>query len=347
MAIQIGVFSPRFFFHSARFCHFPAILTPKIHTNNPIRAFFVLFRPTRAHQFWCMSKQLHFALLRGQWAIQPEAAQNWLPIIANWLNGGQFPEASAPTANIVSFYNTKGQALRADDNNEVALPPDSVVVIENIGEMLKYGGMCSYGTEEIASALAAALASPNVAGAVLRMDSPGGQVVSIAPLLDVIQSSKKPIVTLADTCASAAYYVASATDYIMAENNISARFGSIGVVIGFADFTAYYEAKGIKMHEIYADQSTHKNRDYQEALKGNYEPIKVDMLNPIATQFQNHVKASRGTKLKLSEEGILAGRMFYAQDALKNGLIDGIGNLSAALAKVRQLATIKSFLSNP
>lgn len=294
-----------------------------------------------------MSKKLHFALLRGQWAIQPEAAQNWLPVIANWLNGGQFPEASSPTASIVSFYNAKGQPLPADENNDVSIPPDSVVVIENIGEMLKYGGMCSYGTEEIASALAAALASPNVTGAVLRIDSPGGQVVSIAPLLDVIQSSNKPIVTLADTCASAAYYVASATDYIMAENNISARFGSIGVVIGFADYTAYYEDKGIKLHEIYADQSTHKNDGYNEALKGNYEPIKTNMLNPLAVQFQNHVKAKRGSKLNTAIEGILAGRMFYAQDALNYGLIDGIGNLTAALAKVRQLATIKSFLSNP
>lgn len=294
-----------------------------------------------------MSKKLHFALLRGQWAIQPEAAQNWLPVIANWLNGGQFPEASSPTASIVSFYNAKGQPLPADENNDVSIPPDSVVVIENIGEMLKYGGMCSYGTEEIASALAAALASPNVTGAVLRIDSPGGQVVSIAPLLDVIQSSNKPIVTLADTCASAAYYVASATDYIMAENNISARFGSIGVVIGFADYTAYYEDKGIKLHEIYADQSTHKNDGYNEALKGNYEPIKTNMLNPLAVQFQNHVKAARGSKLNTAIEGILAGRMFYAQDALNYGLIDGIGNLTAALAKVRQLATIKSFLSNP
>ena len=257
------------------------------------------------------------------------------------------PANTEPKGSIMSFFNTKGQQLHADENNEVALPQDSVLVLENIGEMLKYGGMCTYGTDELALALSAALANPNIAGAVLRMDSPGGEVAAIAPLLHVIQSSKKPIVTLADKCASAAYYVASATSYIMAENNISAAFGSIGVVIGFADFTAYYEAKGIKMHEIYADQSTHKNLAYHEALKGNYEPLKVDMLNPIAAQFQNHVKASRGTKLNTSVEGILAGRMFYAQDALNYGLIDGIGTLQDALAKVRQLATIKSFLSNP
>ena len=42
--------------------------------------------------------------------------------------------------------------------------------------------------------------------------------------------------------------------------------------------------------------------------------------------------------LKTDAEGILNGRMFYAKDALNNGLIDRIGTAQEATDEVRRLA---------
>ena len=46
----------------------------------------------------------------------------------------------------------------------------------------------------------------------------------------------------------------------------------------------------------------------------------------------------RGEKLDKSVEGIISGRMFYAEDALKYGLIDSIGDKQYAINRAREIA---------
>jgi len=223
-------------------------------------------------------------------------------------------------------------------------PEGSVAVITLKGDMLKDGTMCSYGTEEIAAAMREAASSPKIIGIRLDMDSGGGAVDAIPPMLDAIsfsQSQKKPVVACCDLCASACYYVACHCNKIIADNDISAEFGSIGVMMQFPDYAKYYEKQGIKVHTIYSDLSTHKNAPFEAALKGEYKSIKEEMLNPLAREFQQAVKSHR-PNLDDKVDGILNGRMFFAKDALKYGLIDAIGNRDAATEEVRRLAASMS-----
>lgn len=231
------------------------------------------------------------------------------------------------------------------------VPEGSVAVITLKGDMLKDGTMCSYGTEEIAAAIREAAASQKIIGIRLDIDSGGGAVDAIAPMLDAIsfsQSQNKPVVACCDLCASAAYYVACHCNKIMADNDISAEFGSIGVMMQFPDYAKYYEQKGIKVHTIYSDLSTHKNAPFEAALKGEYKSIKEEMLNPLAREFQQAVKSHR-PNLDDKIDGILNGRMFFAKDALKYGLIDAIGNRDAATEEVRKLvasASLEEYAAN-
>lgn len=232
--------------------------------------------------------------------------------------------------------------MKADKYSDA--PEGSVAVITLKGDMLKDGTMCSYGTEEIAAAMREAASSPKIIGIRLDMDSGGGAVDAIAPMLDAIsfsQSQKKPVVACCDLCASACYYVACHCNKIIADNDISAEFGSIGVMMQFPDYAKYYEQKGIKVHTIYSDLSTHKNAPFEAALKGEYKSIKEEMLNPLAREFQQAVKSHR-PNLDDKVDGILNGRMFFAKDALKYGLIDAIGNRDAATEEVRRLAASMS-----
>lgn len=66
--------------------------------------------------------------------------------------------------------------------------------------------------------------------------------------------------------------------------------------------------------------------------------IKREELNPLAQRFQDEVASKRGEKLDKSVEGILSGRMFYAEDALKYGLIDSIGDKQYAINRARELS---------
>jgi protease-4 len=231
-------------------------------------------------------------------------------------------------------------AGHAQDNQFAKAPKDSVAIIPLRGDMMKEGTMCSYGTEEIAAVIREAADARNIIGTRLDIDSGGGAVDAIAPMLEAIafsQSKGKPVVARCDLCASAAYYVACHCNRIVADNDISAEFGSIGVMMQFPDYAKYYEQKGIKIHTIYSDLSDYKNAPFEAARKGDYKAIKQEMLNPLAVQFQEAVK-SRRQNLKADVEGILNGRMFYAKDALANGLIDQIGTAAEATELVRRLA---------
>lgn len=57
----------------------------------------------------------------------------------------------------------------------------------------------------------------------------------------------------------------------------------------------------------------------------------------LARKFQEAVKHQRGDKLIQSIEGILAGRMFYAETAQENGLIDNMGNMDYAIQRVNEI----------
>ena len=67
------------------------------------------------------------------------------------------------------------------------------------------------------------------------------------------------------------------------------------------------------------------------------DSIKQEMLNPLAQQFQEAVKAHR-KDLKQDVDGILNGRMFFARQALEHGLIDQVGTVETATELVRQLS---------
>lgn len=279
-------------------------------------------------------------ILRGPWLIEPKTALSYLPLVANILNKTQSDYDPRPEAiGIREVVAPTGESISTDED----IPEGSVGIVNIMGAMIKYGNLCAWGADELVEMCKAYANNDNIVGIVWRMDSGGGSVAAVAPYLDFLKSTNKPVVSLCDMSASANYYIASGTDHIMAENNISSTFGSIGVMVEFADFREYYEKQGVKLHTIYADQSTHKNLAFQKALEGDYEPLKEEMLNPLAIKFQDFVKANR-RNLKMVE-GVLNGKMFYAEEALDIGLIDSIGNLDAAIDYVKFLASARSFIS--
>lgn len=282
--------------------------------------------------------KLFSALLRGTWAITPQAAMEYFPLVQTILDGKfeDLPANDKPEA-IITYMDTKGRMYGHSWEDPADNPDNAVAIVEVIGAITKYGGMCQYGAEEIGNMISMLMRSDKVKGIILKTDSPGGAVNAIAPLIDPLIARTKPVVALCDTCASAGYYTAIHTDHIMADNTISASFGSIGVMVKLADMKGYYEQKGVKFHTIYSNHSEHKNQAFELALEGEYDAIREEHLDPFAISFQSAVKKQRGVRLDQSVPGVLSGKMFFAEEAKQIGLIDSIGNIEMAMDKVLEL----------
>jgi len=229
------------------------------------------------------------------------------------------------------------------------LPAGSIAGFGVSGTMLKHGTLCTYGTEEIAAQMMAAAHHKNISGALVDLDSGGGGVNSIAPLSEAVRKFRalgKPVLFHIDNAYSAGYWFASEGNHIMAQNDISAGAGSIGVMMSFADVKGYYEAKGYKMHTIYAPESEEKNATYELALEGKYDKIKTEDLSPLALRFHEAVKENRGSKLNLADASILKGKTYSARASVANGLIDSIGTKDDAVQMLFDLIAAEKFVNN-
>lgn len=286
---------------------------------------------------------LYSAVCRGKWFISFKEVDANLLLLqrlfshdASLVDGKPLSESDP----IPVMIEHEGRLMKSAGTFDNA-PEGSTAIIPLRGTMLKYGTMCSYGTLEVADTIREAAQSPKISSIVLNIDSGGGSVDAIAPLADAIrlaQSKRKAVVANCSLCASAAYYVASFCNEIQADNDIDAEFGSIGVMMSFADYAKYYENEGIKVHTIYSNLSDYKNAPFEAAKKGEYDKIRNEELDPLARDFQENVKRNRGTRLKLDTEGLLQGRMFYARDAVRVGLADAVGSLTQAITRSRELS---------
>lgn len=228
----------------------------------------------------------------------------------------------------VSFYNGFGWF---DDIN--AKVSGSVMVIDLIGTMYQYL------TQYVSDMIAHAEEDPEIIGVILHVNTPGGSVTSMYCLEDALKNRTKPVVTVIDgQCCSAGMYVTSFTDHIMALNSMC-EVGSIGAMVTLIDDSERMQKLGVKYIEVYPPESKDKNAVYREALAGNLQPI-TDYVSQYAKKFQDVMRTNR--IIDESVDGILSGKVFFAKDAVLNGLVDSIGSMKDAYAMVQKLASLRN-----
>ncbi len=236
-----------------------------------------------------------------------------------------------------SFVNYP-QILR-DENPVESTPENSTAVIPVSGPLTKYGGLCSYGMNDMAAWVNHAAGNPKIKNILIVLDTPGGTVDGTMKLADTIKKVQKPTVALVDgLCASAGYWIASACDSIVALNKMC-EIGSIGVASYFSDVRKKLIADGWTFHDINSTLSPDKSRTFLEALKGNYEPIQTEALDPAARKFIYTIKKNR-PKTAASVKAWSTGKVFYAADALNLGLIDRIGGIDACINELNKNSSL-------
>ncbi|WP_418124268.1 S49 family peptidase [Chryseobacterium sp. PTM-20240506] len=205
------------------------------------------------------------------------------------------------------------------------------VVLDINGPIIKYSSWYYLGTQDIIAILRRLDRNQSVSGIVLNIDSGGGMVSGTAELTHTIKNLSKP--TIAYTggyMCSAAMDIASGANFRMA-NPFADLIGSIGTMLSYQDFSKMFEKWGATMYEIYAPQSTEKNKEFRDLQAGDskaYEERLKEMTADFISRMQENMKET------LKDDGlVMKGKTYTPKQALSVGLINEIGTLEDALVK--------------
>lgn len=189
-------------------------------------------------------------------------------------------------------------------------------------------------TKQLQKDLLTADANENISGHFLHISSGGGEAWYLDQLAETMRSINKPMHAFIErVCGSAAYYIASQTDYISAATPFDV-VGCIGTMTSFMDIQPMFEKWGMKFIEEYATNSDRKNKKYNDLLDGKPQQYILEELDPLRDKFVSDVQLMRDKIAKLPEDHpVLHGETYYAGKSIENGLIDIVEPFSAALQR--------------
>lgn len=220
---------------------------------------------------------------------------------------------------------------------------DIIAVIYAQGDISGGEGDVDYiGEGSINRSLKEAREDDNVKAVVLRVDSPGGSALVSDLIWREIELTKKVkpiVVSMGNLAASGGYYIACNANTIFAEpTTITGSIGVFGMLPNVHGFATKY---GVNAEQI----QTHKNAigySIFEPISEEYKAFASEGVDRVYKTFINRVAVGR--KMTIDQvDAIAQGRIWTGTDAIKNGLVDKLGNLDAAIAHAAILGKSKSF----
>ncbi|UXR79141.1 MULTISPECIES: signal peptide peptidase SppA [unclassified Staphylococcus] len=175
-----------------------------------------------------------------------------------------------------------------------------------------------------------------IKGVFLTVDSPGGSTYAsdefYQKLKEVKDSGKKVYVQMETMAASGGYYISAPADKIYA--GPQSLTGSIGVISQAMDYSELLNNLGVKTNTIKSGEHkdimspskemTQEERDILQSInKDSYDQF-IDVI----------VKGRHMSESKVRE--LADGRIYSAQQAKRNGLIDEIGYKEASLKDLKK-----------
>ena len=182
---------------------------------------------------------------------------------------------------------------------------------------------------------------PTVRAIVMRIDSPGGGVAPSQEIYNAVrrirkENNKTVVASMGTVAASGGYYIAVATDRILA--NPGTLTGSIGVIMQMANFQELLEKIGVKNIVV----KTGKFKDIGSPFRPMAEEdrrLLQSVMDDVHRQFIEAV--ADGRSLDSSEvEQLADGRVFTGRQAKSILLVDEIGDLQDAIRLAGELGGI-------
>jgi protease IV len=184
------------------------------------------------------------------------------------------------------------------------------------------------------------LADDAVKAIILRIDSPGGGVGPSQEIYREVlkaKQKKKMVTSMGAVAASGGYYVACASDLIVA--NPGTITGSIGVIMQFSNFEELLKKIGVK--GVVLKSGEHK--DIGSPLREMTPEEKKIMQETLDNVHQQFIRAvADGRNLDPAKVLPIAdGRIMTGEQAQQLGLVDKMGNLDDAIEEAAKLVGIE------
>jgi len=240
--------------------------------------------------------------------------------------------------NSVEFYELNTQMKTFDSDLK-----DQIAVIYANGPILYTSGTEEViGKKGLNQAFQEVETNKNIKGAVLRIDSPGGDAMTSEIILNAMRKlkGKKPlVVSLGNIAASGGYYIACLGDKIYASPMTIT--GSIGVLAAFPNMRGLAERIGINAEQV----NSHKNAmgySLFEPLNDGFKNSTKSAIEKVYTTFKSRVSEGRSLNMEKVED-LSKGRIWSGKDAVENGLVDAIGGLEDAIQATAEMAAIENY----
>ena len=186
--------------------------------------------------------------------------------------------------------------------------------------------------------LEAAASDPCVKAVVLRVNSHGGGVSACVTMRHDLEQFKArtrlPVVAcLMDVACGGAYYLASASDYVVAGPTTTT--GGIGVILNLFNLEDLMGLANILPQPI-------KSGEYTDIATSArmVTPDERKHLEAMAKEYHNQLIAGikQSRPASANEATNFNGLIFTGPDAQKRGLVDAVGDLDGAIQAAAQLA---------
>lgn len=223
---------------------------------------------------------------------------------------------------------------------------DKIAIIYAEGDIVDgTGDNSNIGGENFRALVRKARYDENVKAIVLRVNSGGGSAMASDIIWRELQmakrENKKPVVvSMGNVAASGGYYIACGADSIFAAPNTIT--GSIGVFSIIPNMEEFFKSKlGVTFDGVntapFADAGT-----VTKPLSDKERSLVQASVERIYAQFKQRV--AEGRKRDTSYiENIAQGRVWSGEDAVRNGLVDRLGNLNDAIACAARLAKLDDY----
>ena len=196
--------------------------------------------------------------------------------------------------------------------------------------------LTSYGFDKVLSRVAN---DSTIKGAIVRIDSPGGEVTASDEIwrqMNLLSKKKPTVISMSDMAASGGYYMAMTGDPIVAYPGTLT--GSIGVVYGKPNLHGLYDKLGITKNSILRGKHADIDSDYTP-LSQEERVILRQGIDESYHDFVSKVATARHRGFDDIEQ-LAQGRVWLGSQAVSRGLVDQLGGLDAAMDLVKKKAGI-------
>lgn len=200
----------------------------------------------------------------------------------------------------------------------------------------------SVSSEEVVGFIEMADKNPSIKAIMLDINSGGGGTVASSEIANAIKKTDKMTVAVVhDAAASGAYWIASSTDYIFA-NELSV-VGSVGVIASYLEFTNLLQNYGVNYRRLVAGKYKDLGAPFRN-LTPEEEGILQEQLDLIHSYFLDDIARNRNLTPEQKEEISTAG-IYLGMQAKRLNLIDEFGGNEEALAFIEKKLGIKASLA--